>query len=139
MFGSFYSLIWIFMKNATKNSILIKKTWSPFPNKKKGCSTIQCISSNLCSEGDDFLHIIYRDHIVSLYLLVAPPINHELKVKDIIWQDLRFLSFYLSVCLSVCGPVCLCPLCTPHFWSHNIVNPYLGCIHEQFDAVNIFL
>ena len=61
--------------------------------------------------------------------------DHSLKVKDIIWQDLRFLSFYFSVCPCVC----LSALCTPQFLSHKLVDPYLGWFYEQLDAVIFFI
>ena len=57
--------------------------------------------------------------------------DHSPKVKYIIWQDLRSLSFKTFVC----PYVLLSRLCTPLFWSHKLVDPYLGCIHEQLDNV----
>ena len=58
--------------------------------------------------------------------------DHSLKVKDIIWQDLRFLSFYFFVCPCAVG---LSALCTPQFWSHKLVDPYLGTLCVQLDAI----
>ena len=60
--------------------------------------------------------------------------DHSPIVKDIIWQDLRSLSFYFFVCPCVCVSVCLSALCTPQFWSHKLVDPYLGSLYS-LDAI----
>ena len=62
--------------------------------------------------------------------------DHGLKVADITSHDIRSFSFYFLVCLlsvyvSVCLSVCLSTLCTPHFWSHKLANPYSCYIFEK--------
>ena len=65
--------------------------------------------------------------------------DQSLKVKDITWQDLRSSVFtFLSVracALCVCVSVCLSALCMPQFWSHTLVDPYLGTSYVQLDAI----
>ena len=54
--------------------------------------------------------------------------DHSPKVKDIICQDLRSLSFYFFVC----------PRSARHRLITQLVDPYLGSIYEQLDAAIFF-
>ena len=65
--------------------------------------------------------------------VIAIANDHSLKVEDIIWKILEGSSVFTFL------SVCLFTLCTPQFWSHNIVNPYLGSIYVQLDATKIYI
>ena len=73
-------------------------------------------------------YVLYVTFFYSVNLIAVNigPLMISLTEENIIWQDLRSLSFtFVSVCLSVCDCVCLSALCTPQFWSHKLVDPYL--------------
>ena len=108
----YYSVLLLYMQESSSNY--------KFKRRNK-CYTINI--NKFYVESFWFFYWTFNDH-------------QSLKIKDIIWQDHRYLSFYFFVYLcGVCVSVRLSVLCRPQFLSHKLVDPYLVWPYEQLDAI----